>query len=81
MNNYKLIENKNMYFKLSKQETDVLIIDERNIILLKYLNMPRFKIVKVKNDKKKTKVLILPKNYSFGLKIGDVLPLESKHVI
>ena len=77
----KILKNKNSYFKFTKKEIDCLIIDERNRILLKYLNMPRFKYIKSNEDKKKTRVLLLPKNSSYGLKIDDVLTLEGKHII
>ena len=43
--------------------------------------MPRFKYLQTDNDKKKTSILIIPKNTSYGLKIGDVLTLEGKHII
>lgn len=77
----KILKNKNSYFKFTKKEIDCLIINEKNRILLKYLNMPRFKYIKSNEDKKKTRVLLLPKNSSYGLKIDDVLTLEGKHII
>ena len=77
----KIIKNKNKYFKFSKKEYDCLIINDRQTILSKYLNMPRFKYLWSDNDKKKTSILIIPKNTSYGLKIGDVLTLEGKHII
>lgn len=77
----KILKNKNSYFKFTKKEIDCLIIDEKNRIILKYLNMPRFKYIKSNEDKKKTRVLLLPKNSSYGLKIDDVLTLEGKHII
>ena len=77
----KILKNKNSYFKFTKKEIDYLIIDEKNRIILKYLNMPRFKYIKSNVDKKKTRVLLLPKNSSYGLKIDDVLTLEGKHII
>ena len=77
----KILKNKNSYFKFTKKEIDCLIIDEKNRIILKYLNMPRFKYIKSNVDKKKTRVLLLPKNSSYGLKIDDVLTLEGKHII
>jgi topoisomerase-4 subunit A len=78
---HKIIKNKNKYFKFSKKEYDCLIINDRHTILSKYLNMPRFKYLQTDNDKKKTSILIIPKNTSYGLKIGDVLTLEGKHII
>ena len=77
----KILKNKNSYFKFTKKEIDCLIINEKNRIILKYLNMPRFKYIKSNEDKKKTRVLLLPKNSSYGLKIDDVLTLEGKHII
>lgn len=77
----KILKNKNSYFKFTKKEIDCLIIDEKNRIILKYLNMPRFKYIKSNVDKKKTRILLLPKNSSYGLKIDDVLTLEGKHII
>ena len=77
----KILKNKNSYFKFTKKEIDYLIIDEKNRIILKYLNMPRFKYIKSNEDKKKTRVLLLPKNSSYGLKIDDVLTIEGKHII
>ena len=77
----KILKNKNSYFKFTKKEIDCLIINEKNRIILKYLNMPRFKYIKSIEDKKKTRVLLLPKYSSYGLKIDDVLTLEGKHII
>lgn len=77
----KILKNKNSYFKFTKKEIDCLIINEKNRIILKYLNMPRFKYIKSNEDKKKTKVLLLPKNSSYGLKIDDVLTFEGKHIV
>ena len=77
----KILKSKNSYFKFTKKELDCLIIDERNRILMKYLNMPRFKYIKCPKDKKKTRVILLPKYSSYGLKIDDVLALEGKHII
>ena len=77
----KILKNKNSYFKFTKKEIDCLIINEKNRIILKYLNMPRFKYIKSIEDNKKTRVLLLPKNSSYGLKIDDVLTLEGKHII
>ena len=77
----KIIKNKKKYFKFSKKEYDCLIINDRHTILSKYLNMPRFKYLQTDNDKKKTSILIIPKNTSYVLKIGDVLTLEGKHII
>ena len=65
----KILKNKNSYFKFTKKELDCLIIDER------------FKYIKCLKDKKKTKVLLLPKNSSYGLKIDDVLTFEGKHIV
>ena len=47
----KILKNKNSYFKFTKKELDCLIIDEKNRILMKYLNMPRFKYIKCPKDK------------------------------
>ena len=80
-NQYKILKKRNKYFKFSKVDVDVLIIDARNVILSKYLNMPRFKEISTPNNYKKTSVIILPKNTSYGLKIGDILVFESEHVI
>ena len=80
-NQYKILKKCNKYFKFGKMSVDVIIIDSRNVILSKYLNMPRFKEISVSNNYKKTSVIILPKNTSYGLRIGDVLVFESEHVI
>ena len=77
-NQYKILKKRNKYFKFSKIDIDVLIIDSRNVILSKYLNMPRFKEISVFNNYKKTSVIILPKNTSYGLRIGDVLVFEDE---
>lgn len=76
-----LYSKKNTFNTFLKGNVDVLIIDHRNSIIFKYLNMPRFKIVSVNNAKQKTSILVLPKNTSYGLKIGDVLFFEGEHVI
>lgn len=55
---------------------DVLFLNEKNSVILKYLNMPKYKSIKVFYDKEKTSVLLLPQNASFSIKIGDVLIFE-----
>lgn len=52
---------------------DILFLNEKNSVILKYLNMPKYKSIKVNYDKEKTSILLLPQNASFGIKIGDVL--------
>lgn len=71
-----LLKNINYFNTFLISNIDVLFIDDRNSVILKYLNMPKFKILKVDTQKEKTSILLLPKNASFGVHIGDILIFE-----
>lgn len=60
---------------------DILFLNEKNVILYIYQNIPKGKIVMVDEDIKKTSVLELPKNTSMNLRIGDVLTFEFENIV
>ncbi len=60
---------------------DILFLNDHNVILYIYQNIPRGKIVMVDEDMKKTSVLELPKNTSKNLRIGDVLTFEFEDIV
>lgn len=60
---------------------DIVGIDDDDIIIFKYQNAPRNKIININNHKKNTSILKLPKNTSKILKIGDILTFENKSLI
>lgn len=64
-----------------KDYIDVLFLNEKNVVIYKYQNMPHNRTFKVYEDINKTSVLELPKNTSQKVRIGDVLVFESEHII
>lgn len=64
-----------------KENIDVIAIDENNIVIYKYENLPANRIIKIKNKQKNTSILELPQNTSKPIKIGDVLFFKSKYII
>ena len=59
-----------------KTSIDVIAIDEENKIIFKGVNIPKNKIVSIKNPIKKTSIIELPSNTSHNLKIGEKLTFE-----
>lgn len=74
-----ILKNKSSFNTFLQGNIDILVIDETGKIQFKYVNIPRFKIINL--EKEKTSILFLPKNASLGLKIGDTLTFEGKHII
>jgi len=75
-NEFILLNRINYFNTFLIRNIDVLFLNEKNSVILKYLNMPKYKSIKVFYDKEKTSVLLLPQNASFSIKIGDVLIFE-----
>ena len=63
------------------ENIDVLFLDEKNMIMYKYVAMPPKRTFKVYENINKTSVLELPQNASKALKIGDILTFENEHII
>ena len=55
-----------------------MVYNEENEIIFKAINIPKNKIIKVKNPLKKTSIIELPPNTSKSLKIGEKLTFESE---
>ncbi len=66
---------------LSKTSVDILALNEKNYVIFKYQNAPSNKIIEVKNNKKNTNILVLPKNTSDIIKIGDALSFIDENII
>jgi|GEM_PF-341849 len=64
-----------------KNRIDIIALDKNNKIIEKYENVEKNKIIKIKNKRKNTSVLELPKNTSKKLKIGQMLTFESEDII
>lgn len=64
-----------------KDNIDVLFLNQKNVVIYKYQNMPKNRTFKVYEDINKTSVLELPKNTSQKVRIGDILVFESEHVV
>ena len=61
-----------------KANIDVLALDENNEVILKWENVPKNRIISVKNSAKKTSILELPSNTSNNIKISDKLTFIRK---
>ena len=70
----KIYKNKNCFNTFFSNNNDYVVINNKNnAILYIYRNLPKYKYIKVIEKIKNTSILVLPKNTSIGLKIGDVL--------
>ena len=56
-----------------KDEIDVIGLNEDSQIVFIYRNVPKNRIIKIRNTNKKTSILELPKDTSKGLVIGSIL--------
>ncbi len=73
----KIYRNKNSFNTFFGNNNDYIVINNKNnAILYIYRNLPKYKYIKVLEDNKNTSILVLPKDTSIGLKIGDVLNLK-----
>ena len=73
----KIDKNKNCFNTFFSNNNDYVVINNKNnAILYIYRNLPKYKYIKVMENIKNTSILVLPKNTSIGLKIGDVLNLN-----
>ena len=59
-----------------KENIDVIGLDENNEVIYKYENLPKNKVIKINNERKKTSILELPANSSKKIKIGTILIFE-----
>ena len=80
-NNIILLKNSNSFNTYFYRNKDFIVLNNKMAITHIYRNIPKFKIINLYESKEKTSVLILSKNTSIGLKIGDVLFFESEHII
>ena len=64
-----------------KNKIDVVALDENNRVIYKMENVAKNKIIKVKNPKKNTSILELPKNTSKKIKIGEKLIFKGEDII
>ena len=56
-----------------KENIDVIGLDENNEVIYKYENLPKNKVIKINNERKKTSILELPKQASSKIKVGTIL--------
>ncbi len=61
-----------------KENIDIVGLDENNEVIYKYENLPKNKIIKINNDRKKTSILELPKSASSKIKVGTILLLNEE---
>ena len=61
-----------------KKNIDIVGLDENNEVIYKYENLPKNKIIKMNNDRKKTSILELPKSASSKIKVGTILLLNEE---
>lgn len=56
-----------------KENIDIIGLDENNEVIYKYENLPKNKVIKINNERKKTSILELPKSASIKIKVGTIL--------
>jgi len=59
-----------------RENIDVIGLDENNEVIYKYENLPKNKVIKINNERKKTSILELPANSTKKIKIGTIILLE-----
>ena len=59
-----------------KENIDIIGLDENNIVIYKYENLDKNRVIKVNNEISKTKILEMPKNSTKKIKIGSILIFE-----
>ena len=59
-----------------KENIDIIGLDENNEVIYKYENLPKNKVIKINNSRKKTSILELPKYASSKIKIGTIIILN-----
>lgn len=60
-----------------KEHIDIIGLDENNEVIYKYENLDKNRIIKIKNDIKKTSILELPANSCKKIRIGTILIFET----
>lgn len=58
---------------LMKENIDIIGLDENNEVIYKYENLNKNRIIRIKNDLKKTSILEMPANSTKKIKIGTIL--------
>lgn len=61
-----------------KSNIDVIFYNNDNMILKIFINVPKNKIIGIKNKIKNTNVLEMPNNTCISLKENSILPFEGK---
>lgn len=59
-----------------KENIDIIGLDENNEVIYKCENLPKNKVIKINNSRKKTSILELPKYASSKIKIGTIIILN-----
>lgn len=72
---------KTVHTFLIKTLVDIIAINEKNVVIFKYLNTPKNKLIEVINDKESTNILICPKNSTKNIKIGETLTFINEDII
>ncbi len=71
------IKNTNLVHTFFKNGNyDLIAINNKNIVIFYYENIPKNKLIEIKNDKKNTNIIVLPNNISKHIKIGDILNIS-----
>lgn len=72
---YVLLKSKNSFNTYIYFNCDFIVLDKNMVITHIYRNLPKYKIIKLKENKTNVNILILPKNTSVGLRIGNILKI------
>ena len=59
-----------------KENIDIVGLDENNEVIYKYESLPKNKIIKINNERKKTSILELPEYASSKIKVATILILS-----
>ncbi len=61
-----------------KENIDIVGLDENNMVIYKYENLDKNRIIKVNYPIKKTSILEMPKNSTQKIKIGSILKFNEE---
>lgn len=64
-----------------KTNIDIIGLNEKNVVIFKYLNTPKNKFIEINNDKLNTNILLLPNNSTRKIRINDVLSFIDEYEV
>ena len=64
-----------------KENIDIIGLNTNNEVIYKYENLPKNRIIRIKNPQNKTSILELPQNASKNIKLNTILLFKDEHEV